>query len=113
MKSRILILAVLAAAAAVATATAALAGDRRSNVITDRQSHNGYVRERIDDTYCVDGYCERIVTRRAYREGLPRWREARRYRHDRGDDRHTYHRSWRDDDRNYRGRRSGDDDDDD
>ena len=84
-------------AAAAMTATAARADSQSSNTSSNSSSNNGVVRERIVDTYCENGYCQRYVIRRVYRDD----RRSRRYR-DRSYD--EYYRDWR---------RGNDDDDDD
>ncbi len=61
---------------AAMTATAAHAESQSSNTSSNSSSNNGVVRDRIVDTYCADGYCERYVTRRLYRDD----RRHRRYR---------------------------------
>ena len=40
------------------------------------------VRERVVDTYCEDGWCERVTERRVYRDDRRRYRD-RRYHGDR------------------------------
>jgi hypothetical protein len=72
------------------SATAAQAGSQSSNTSSNSSSNNGVVRERVVDTYCEDGYCERYVQRRVYRDD----NQPRRYRHyDRR--RHDYYRDYR------------------
>lgn len=61
---------------AAMTATAAHAESQSSNTSSNSSSNNGVVRDRIVDTYCADGYCERFVSRRVYRDD----RRHRRYR---------------------------------
>ncbi|MCV9997278.1 hypothetical protein OE766_03345 [Pararhizobium sp. YC-54] len=79
---------VLFAVAAMTTGPAQ-AGSQSSNTSSDSSSNNGVVRERIVDTYCEDGSCERYVRRRVFCED---WRSGcerkRRPYHDRydGDD---------------------------
>ncbi len=50
------------------TASAAHAGSQSSNTSSNSSSNNGVVRERIVDSYCEDGRCERTVTRSVYRD---------------------------------------------
>jgi hypothetical protein len=47
------------------------AGSQSSNTSSNSSSNNGVVRERVADTYCEDGYCERYVVRRVYRDDRP------------------------------------------
>ncbi|OAP42804.1 hypothetical protein AU381_16520 [Sinorhizobium glycinis] len=61
-------LAVLCAAAAMITGTAE-AGSQSSNTSSNSSSNNTVVNERIVGTRCEDGYCERRVLRRTYRDG--------------------------------------------
>jgi hypothetical protein len=65
-------------------AGAAEAGSQSSNTSSNSSSNNGVVRERVDSSYCVNGYCERYIERRTYRDDRrPRWRQnydPRRYR---------------------------------
>lgn len=78
---------------AAMTATAAHAGSQSSNTSSNSSSNNGVVRERVADTYCEDGYCERYVSRRVYRDD----RRQRRYRdYDRR--RYDYFRNYQRDD---------------
>jgi hypothetical protein len=87
---------IVAMAFATMTATAAHADSQSSNTSSNSSSNNGVVRERVVDTYCENGYCERYVDRRVYRDD----RRKRRYRdYDRRRDNH------------YRDYRRGDDDD--
>ena len=65
--------------AALGASSAALAGSQSSNTSSNSSSNNGVVRERVADTYCENGWCERVVERRVYRDD----RRARRYRDDR------------------------------
>ncbi|PIO43414.1 hypothetical protein [Phyllobacterium zundukense] len=58
---------VLFAVAALVTSSAQ-AGNQSSNTSSNSSSNNGVVRERIVETYCDDGYCERYVKRRVYIE---------------------------------------------
>jgi hypothetical protein len=78
-------------------AGAAEAGAQSSNTSSNSSSNNGVVRERIVDTYCDDGWCERTVERRTWRDDRRRWRDGRR--------------DWRGRDglRRYRGSREYDD----
>ncbi|OCP01717.1 MULTISPECIES: hypothetical protein [unclassified Ensifer] len=55
-------------AVAAMTAGVAHAGSQSSNTSSNSSSNNGVVRERIVETYCEDGYCERYVRRRVYRD---------------------------------------------
>ena len=68
----------LFAAASAFAASAAQAGSQSSNTSSNSSSNNGVVRERVIDTYCEDGYCERTVERRVYRDD--RRRGQNRYR---------------------------------
>ena len=78
---------------ATVTASAAHAGSQSSNTSSNSSSNNGVVRERVVDTYCEDGFCQRYVERRVYRDD----RRQRRYRDD--DRRNRYYRDYyRDDD---------------
>lgn len=72
MRLRFLILGL----AAVGAATGAQAGSQSSNTSSNSSSNNGVVRERVVDTYCENGYCQRFVSRRVYRDD----RQQRRYR---------------------------------
>lgn len=76
-------------------APAALA--QSSNTSSNSSSNNGVVRERIVDSYCDRGGCDRSVVRRTYRDDGRdrRWRnraeregryESRRWRDDDDDD---------------------------
>ena len=67
------------AAAMALFAAPALAGSQSSNTSSNSSSNNGVVRERVVDTYCEDGWCERVVERRVYRDD----RRSRRYHGDR------------------------------
>ena len=82
---------------AAMTASAAQAGSQSSNTSSNSSSNNGVVRERVVNTYCEDGYCERTVQRRAYRDG----QRARRYR--------DYDRRYREKVRRYYRDRDDDD----
>lgn len=66
-----------------------------SNSSSNSSSNNGYGRERIVDSYCDRGWCERTVVRRNYsddrRQARRAWRERRDW------DRPRY-RNWRRDD---------------
>jgi hypothetical protein len=75
---------------AVFAATSAQAGSQSSNTSSNSSSNNGVVRERVVDTYCEGGYCERWVQRRVYRDD----RQKRRYR-DRERRRDYYDREYR------------------
>ncbi|THK37210.1 hypothetical protein EHS39_15400 [Ensifer sp. MPMI2T] len=67
---------VLLAAVAI-TASTAMAGSQSSNSSSNSSSSNGVVSERIFETYCEDGHCQRYLLRRLYRddEGQRRYRE--------------------------------------
>lgn len=79
------------AALATVLASAAHAGSQSSNSSSNSSSNNGVVRERISETRCRDGFCERRVQRRIYRDD---GRAGRR-----GDDGRRYQRGRdRDDD---------------
>ena len=93
---------VIAGLAAIC-ASAAYAGSQSSNTSSNSSSNNGVVRERVVDTYCSGGYCERRVERRVYRDD----RGQRRYR---GDDRRRYREAERRRYREYRDHRRDDDD---
>jgi hypothetical protein len=75
--------------AAVAALAAGTAGAQSSNTSSNSSSNNGVVRERIVDTYCDRGYCERYVQRRVYRDDRRGWRgrDRDRERYDRDRDR--------------------------
>lgn len=117
---------VIAAASAVLMTTPAQAGNQSSNTSSNSSSNNGVVRDRVVDTYCEDGYCQRSVSRRTYRDD-DGWvyRDGKRYRkisrknddyrrYDYQRDRGRYSRDDDDDDDRYKVRRwSGRDDDDD
>lgn len=66
-------------------ASAAQAGSQSSNTSSNSSSNNGVVRELVIDTYCANGYCERSIQRRTYRDDRrDRWRrdyERRPYRY--------------------------------
>ncbi|WEX76140.1 hypothetical protein PYH37_004414 [Sinorhizobium numidicum] len=79
------ILLVLFAALAMTTSMAE-AGSQSSNTSSNSSSNNGVVRERIVDTYCEDGYCERHVLRRVFRDGWRSRYESDRYYRDRSYD---------------------------
>jgi hypothetical protein len=75
-------IAIVLFASAAMTASMAQAGSQSSNTSSNSSSNNGVVRERIVETYCEDGYCERSVKRRVFIEdwsGDPE-RERSRYR---------------------------------
>lgn len=77
--------AMVSACVVVVTAGAAEAGSQSSNTSSNSSSNNGVVRERIDSSYCVIGYCERTIERRTYRDDdrrprRPRGYDPRRYR---------------------------------
>lgn len=68
--------ATLLAGGAVMAASAATAGSQSSNTSSNSSSNNGVVRERVVDRYCEDGYCERSIDRRIYRDDRRgRWRQ--------------------------------------
>lgn len=68
--------AALLAGGVVMAASAAKAGSQSSNTSSNSSSNNGVVRERIDSTYCRNGYCERSIDRRIYRDDdKSRWRQ--------------------------------------
>jgi hypothetical protein len=80
---------------AALAAPAALA--QSSNTSSNSSSNNGVVRERVIDSYCDRGGCERSVMRRTYRDDRRdrSWRdrsaraeryESRRWRSDDDDD---------------------------
>jgi hypothetical protein len=58
--------AMLLAGGAVMAASAAKAGSQSSNTSSNSSSNNGVVRERVDNSYCVNGFCERYIDRRIY-----------------------------------------------
>lgn len=60
--------AILLAGGAVMGASVAQAGSQSSNTSSNSSSNNGVVRERIDSSYCENGYCERYIDRRIYRD---------------------------------------------
>jgi hypothetical protein len=60
--------AMLLAGGAVMAASAAQAGSQSSNSSSNSSSNNGVVRERVDSSYCANGYCERYIDRRTYRD---------------------------------------------
>ena len=65
-------------------ASAAMAGSQSSNTSSNSSSNNGVVRERVDSSYCANGYCERYIDRRIYRDDRgarwPRNYDRRPYR---------------------------------
>lgn len=68
--------AMLLAGGAVTAASAAKAGSQSSNTSSNSSSNNGLVRERVDSSYCRNGYCERYIDQRIYRDDhRPRWRQ--------------------------------------
>lgn len=80
-------LAVMLAGTAMLAAGTAYAGNQSSNTSSNSSSNNGVVRERVIDRYCEDGYCERRIQRRIYRDDRPsRWR----HKYDRSP--YRYHR---------------------
>lgn len=84
---------VLIVAAMVVPATAQ-AGSQSSNTSSNSSSNNGVVRERVVDSYCDDGGCERVVERRVYRDDRQGWKRDRRDWRSRYRDGHR----WRNDD---------------
>ena len=76
-----------ALAATFVVASEAQAGSQSSNTSSNSSSNNGVVRERVIDTYCANGYCERTIQRRTYRDDRVRGRrDYRPYRYYRYDD---------------------------
>jgi len=69
----------LFAAVSACAAGAAQADSQSSNTSSNSSSNNGLVRERVIDTYCDNGWCERAVQRRTYRDDRSH-RGDRRYR---------------------------------
>jgi hypothetical protein len=63
------------------TTSMAQAGSQSSDTSSNTSSNNGVVRERIVETYCADGYCERSVKRRVFIEDWSRHHERERGRH--------------------------------
>lgn len=63
------------ATAAIFVAAPAFAGSQSSNTSSNSSSNNGVVRDRVVDTYCEDGFCDRYVERRVYRDDRRRWRD--------------------------------------
>jgi hypothetical protein len=55
-------------AAAAMTTSMVPAGSQSSNTSSNRSSNSGVVRERIVDSYCEDGICQRYVRHRVYRD---------------------------------------------
>lgn len=47
-------------------ASAATAGSQSSNTSSNSSSNNGVVRERVDSSYCGNGYCQRYIDRRIH-----------------------------------------------
>lgn len=39
-----------------------------ANTSSNSSSNNGVIRERVDSTYCGNGYCERPIDRRNFRD---------------------------------------------
>ncbi len=70
----------LFAAATAFVASSAQADSQSSNTSSNSSSNNGVVRDRVVDTYCENGFCERYVERRTYRDDRSRYRSDRRYR---------------------------------
>ena len=81
-------------AAIALSASQALAGSQSSNTSSNSSSNNGIVRERVVDTYCAHGICDRLVVRRSYRDDRREWR----YRSDRRHRERVYRWHPRDDD---------------
>ena len=77
----------LLAGSAVMAASAANAGSQSSNTSSNSSSNNGVVRERIDSSYCQNGFCERYIDRRIYRDD---YKDDRRSRWPRNYDRRQY-----------------------
>ncbi len=67
-----------AAAGLAMTAGAAGAASQWSSSSSNSSSNNGVVREHVVDTYCEDGYCDRYVSHRVYRDDRRGWRERLR-----------------------------------
>ena len=65
---------IMFAAATALAASSAQADSQSSNTSSNSSSNNGVVRERVVDTYCEDGYCDRVVQRRTYRDDRRRFR---------------------------------------
>lgn len=82
---------IVTATAIVLAAGAAPAAGQSSNTSSNSSSNNGVVRERIVDTYCDRALCERQALRRVYRDD-------RRWRRYRGDERRRYRERIFDDD---------------
>ncbi|MCA1440621.1 hypothetical protein I6F07_10390 [Ensifer sp. IC4062] len=74
---------VLLAAVAI-TAGTAMAGSQSSNSSSNSSSNNGVVRERVFETYCEDGHCQRYLLRRLYRDDEGKRRSPERYDDDDG-----------------------------
>ncbi|WP_331374650.1 hypothetical protein [Sinorhizobium chiapasense] len=55
-------------AAVTITASAAVAGSQSSNSSSNSSSNNGIVSERVVETHCEDGRCQRYLLRRLYRD---------------------------------------------
>lgn len=70
----------LFAAATAFAAGAAQADSQSSNTSSNSSSNNGVVRQSVVDSYCENGWCERTVQRRTYRDDRRRYRDDRRYR---------------------------------
>lgn len=86
---------------ALALLAPAAANAQSSNTSSNSSSNNGGVRERIVDTYCDGGWCERREERREYHDGSNRGWEDRGRDWERRDG-----REWRDrDDRHHGNRR--------
>ena len=87
-------IAIFAAATALA-ASAAQADSQSSNTSSNSSSNNGVVRQSVVDTYCENGWCERSVQRRTYRDDRGRFRAPKGwYRDSHG----NWYRVRRDDD---------------
>jgi hypothetical protein len=81
--------AMLLAGGAVMSASVAKAGSQSSNSSSNSSSNNGVVRERVDRSYCENGYCERYIDRRIYRDDRgARWPQS--YDRPRNYDRRQY-----------------------
>ena len=73
--------------ATLMTTSGAYAGSQSSNSSSNSSSNNGVVRERVVESYCEDGNCERTVSRRVYRDDRKNARDDRRpRRYSRDDD---------------------------
>lgn len=91
MRTRIL----LFSDATALAATSAQAESQSSNTSSNSSSNNGVVRERVVDTYCENGWCERSVQRRTYRDDPGRFKAPKGWYRDRYG---NWYRVRRDDD---------------